>query len=120
MLRSPADRFVSDSLAALPNFVGTRVVKSSLIRLDQQPQSADRLRGKIVAIRAADPGYDWIFQCGIAGLVTAWGGANSHMAVRCVELDLPAAIGCGEAVFDRLLDGSQLLLDPLGRQLDSR
>ena len=120
VLRSPADRFVSDSLAALPNFVGTRVVKSSLIRLDQQPQSADRLRGKIVAIRAADPGYDWIFQCGIAGLVTAWGGANSHMAVRCVELDLPAAIGCGEAVFDRLLDGSQLLLDPLGRQLDSR
>jgi len=44
----------------------------------------------------ADPGWDWIFGHNIAGLITAWGGANSHMAIRAAELDLPAAIGVGE------------------------
>ncbi|MFQ5488998.1 MAG: PEP-utilizing enzyme, partial [Gammaproteobacteria bacterium] len=31
------------------------------------------------------------------------GGANSHMAIRCAEFGLPAAIGCGEQIYDRVL-----------------
>ena len=49
--------------------------------------------GSIVFIRSADPGYDWLFNRGIAGLVTEHGGANSHMAIRAAEFGLPAAIG---------------------------
>ena len=53
-------------------------------------------------IENADPGFDWIFAYPIAGLATKYGGANSHMAIRCAEFALPAAIGCGEQIFDRL------------------
>jgi len=57
--------------------------------------------GKIVLIESADPGYDWIFSRSILGLITRFGGANSHMAIRCAEFGLPAAIGCGEQIFER-------------------
>ena len=57
--------------------------------------------GKIVLIESADPGYDWIFSRPICGLITRYGGANSHMAIRCAEFELPAAIGCGEQIFER-------------------
>ena len=29
----------------------------------------------------------------IKGLITKYGGVNSHMAIRCAELSVPAAIG---------------------------
>ena len=32
-------------------------------------------------------------------LITKYGGANSHMAIRCSELNIPAAIGVGEKNF---------------------
>ena len=51
---------------------------------------------KIVLIENADPGFDWIFNKKIIALITKYGGANSHMAIRCNELKIPAAIGCGE------------------------
>ena len=44
---------------------------------------------KIIFIENADPGYDWLFGLGISGLVTKYGGANSHMAIRCAEFSLP-------------------------------
>ena len=57
------------------------------------------------------PGYDWIFSQQISGLITKYGGANSHMAIRCAEFDIPAAIGCGEQRYDALLDAKQIMLD---------
>ena len=56
----------------------------------------------MVVVENADPGYDWIFARAIAGLITMFGGANSHMAIRCAEFGLPAAIGCGEQLFGRV------------------
>ena len=58
------------------------------------------LSGKIVFVRSADPGYDFLFTKNIAGLVTQFGGANSHMAVRCAELEIPAVIGAGEKKYN--------------------
>jgi phosphohistidine swiveling domain-containing protein len=57
------------------------------------------IAGKIVFIKSADPGYDFLFTKNIGGLVTQFGGANSHMAIRCAELSLPAVIGAGEKNF---------------------
>lgn len=54
------------------------------------------LKGKIVCIENADPGYDWLFLHQIAGFITMYGGANSHMAIRSGELGIPAAIGVGK------------------------
>lgn len=69
------------------------------------------LSRKIVAIPSADPGYDFLFGMNIAGLVTAFGGPNSHMAIRAAEFQLPAAIGIGQGAFDQLADGALYLLD---------
>ena len=60
--------------------------------------------GKIVLIEGADPGYDWIFSKGIKGLITRFGGAASHMAIRCAEFGIPEAIGCGEVIYKDIKD----------------
>tara|TARA_B100000989_G_scaffold292306_1_gene268010 strand:+ start:2123 stop:4453 length:2331 start_codon:yes stop_codon:yes gene_type:complete len=54
------------------------------------------LNEKIVFIENADPGYDFLFSYNIKGLITKYGGANSHMAIRCLEENIPACIGIGE------------------------
>ena len=66
---------------------------------------------KIIFIENADPGYDWIFSYNIKGLVTKYGGVASHMAIRCAEFDIPAAIGCGVLKFDKLKNSKRILLD---------
>ena len=69
------------------------------------------IKNKIVMIENADPGFDWIFAHKISGLVTKYGGVNSHMAIRCAELDIPAAIGCGEKKFESLKGFKLICLD---------
>tara|TARA_B100000929_G_C15196330_1_gene314142 strand:- start:215 stop:517 length:303 start_codon:yes stop_codon:yes gene_type:complete len=66
---------------------------------------------KIILLENADPGYDWIFSYNLAGLITKYGGVASHMAIRCAELNLPAAIGCGEIFYEKLQHSSRVLLD---------
>jgi phosphohistidine swiveling domain-containing protein len=93
-----------------PNFIGNRSVEADVFVLTPDGGSAD-MEGKIVCIEGADPGYDWIFTRNIAGLITRYGGTNSHMAIRCAEYGLPAAIGCGEQVFETALTAKRLRLD---------
>lgn len=78
----------------------------------------NQLAGKIVCIPNADPGYDWLFAYPIAGLITAWGGANSHMAIRAGELGLPAIIGAGERSFRQWSAASCLHIDCAGRRVE--
>lgn len=75
------------------------------------------LGGKIVLIYAADPGYDYLFVKNIAGFITCYGGANSHMAIRASELNLPAAIGVGEEFFNKLLKANRIHLDCQSEQI---
>jgi len=93
-----------------PNFITHKKVTAACVRLNAA-ENAPALRGKIVLIENADPGFDWIFSQQIAGLITKYGGANSHMAIRCAEFGIPAAIGCGEQRFELFLGANQILLD---------
>lgn len=93
-----------------PNFITASKVSADAIYLGLH-QPTPELTGRIVLIENADPGYDWIFAQSIAGLVTKYGGANSHMAIRCAEFGIPAAIGCGEQRFDALSKANRLNLD---------
>ena len=91
-----------------PNFVtqGRCVGQPILIS-----NTSKEVRNRIVFIENADPGFDWIFSHEIEGLITAYGGANSHMAVRCKELNIPAAIGVGESLFNKYVASNSILLD---------
>jgi phosphoenolpyruvate-protein kinase (PTS system EI component) len=78
----------------------------------------EALSGAIVCIPNADPGFDWLFAYPIAGLITAWGGANSHMAIRAGELGLPAVIGAGEALYQRWAKAKRLYVDCAGKRVE--
>ena len=75
------------------------------------------LNGKIIILENADPGYDWIFSNKIGGLITKFGGANSHMAIRSAEFGLPAAIGVGEQLYRSYNRAAKLELDPAGETI---
>ena len=72
---------------------------------------------KIVCIQSADPGYDYLFSKKIGGLITCYGGANSHMAIRCAEMGIPAVIGCGEKSFAVYSKANSILIDALNKQV---
>ena len=93
-----------------PNFITASKVTAEVALLDAHHTRLE-LDGRIVLIENADPGYDWIFAQRIAGLVTKYGGANSHMAIRCAEFGIPAAIGCGEQRFEAFTGATHLQLD---------
>ncbi|MEB3212399.1 MAG: hypothetical protein VKL39_13655, partial [Leptolyngbyaceae bacterium] len=81
LLTEKSDLRVSVLGADQPNFIGTASVIAGCIDLDSQVTSGfSDVKGYIVMTRNADPGYDWLFASGIVGLVTLFGGANSHMA----------------------------------------
>jgi len=93
-----------------PNFITHKKITAASVRLSVGKTAPD-LTGKIVLIENADPGFDWIFAQQIGGLVTKYGGANSHMAIRCAEFGIPAAIGCGEQRFEVFINANQIHLD---------
>ncbi len=85
-----------------PNFVTHKVARGQCVKLGRHDSASVLTAGAIVLIENADPGFDWIFAHHIGGLVTKFGGTNSHMAIRCAEFGIPAAIGCGEQIFERI------------------
>lgn len=103
--------------ADLPNFIGRSRVIAPPLLIEEDSSTTAALPGKIVFLSRADPGFDWIFGHTIVGLVTQYGGANSHMAIRCAEHGIPGAIGVGEQRFKDLLRGREIELDPAGRTL---
>lgn len=92
-----------------PNFITEKTVEGETVALDIV--DTKDIEGKIVVIEKADPGYDWIFAKKIAGLVTKYGGVASHMAIRCAEFEIPAAIGCGDKIFSYAVEHSKLYMD---------
>lgn len=94
---------------ARPNFITSKVVEGEVVNLEEEPL-AD-ISGKIVAVTKADPGFEWIFAKGIKGFITKYGGAASHMAIRCAEFEIPAAIGCGEKIYSQVSKMSYIELD---------
>ena len=114
LIAAPEDVWAFEWPEAAPNFVTQKQVVAPVASCKDR----DELVGAIVCIPNADPGFDWLFAYPIAGLVTAWGGANSHMAIRAGELGLPAVIGAGEVLYRRWSDAERLLIDCAGRRVE--
>jgi len=103
------------SFEAKPNFITQKCLKGEVIDLERN--RTGNLKGKIVLLRKADPGFDWIFTRQIGALVTKYGGAGSHMAIRCAEFGIPAAIGCGDQIYNKISRWSELKLDCKRRKI---
>jgi glutamine kinase len=111
LVSSPSDIYIVPLLKSRANFVTSQRIQAPLHYVSDHALQTTKSAGKVVLIERADPGYDWVFLSPIAGLITKYGGSNSHMAIRCAELNIPAAIGCGEQMFDQLQRSASVLMD---------
>ena len=99
LLCDEMDFLVFQRMDSEPNYITNSTVTGQVIEIKGDGED---LSGKIVLTEQADPGYDWLFGHDIAGLITKYGGSNSHMAVRAAEFSLPAAIGVGDNLYEQL------------------
>ena len=105
-----------EMVEARPNFITSEIVTGAVVVLEDEESKRDDagavdVADKIVVIPKADPGYDWIFAKGIRGFITKYGGVASHMAIRCAEFNIPAAIGCGDVIYNYVTGLDKLTLD---------
>jgi phosphohistidine swiveling domain-containing protein len=114
LIAAPEDVWGFEWPETAPNYITQKQITAPVVGCGDKAV----LAGAIVCIPNADPGFDWLFSYPIAGLVTAWGGANSHMAIRAGELGLPAVIGAGEVLYRRWSSAQRLHLDCSGRRVE--
>jgi hypothetical protein len=107
---SKKDIYYFEEKKASPTFITNKKIISKFTILGKMSKKSD-LNDKIICIENADPGYDFIFNYKINGLITAFGGPNSHMSIRCNEFSIPAAIGVGELKFKQLNKNNTLYLN---------
>lgn len=101
---------------AMPSYITNSVVKARVCVLERLGVKAD-VRGALVLLPNADPGYDFLFHSGAVGIITKVGGPASHMCIRSIELQMPACIGCGEGVYQKLATAHSAVLDCGTRQI---
>ncbi len=92
------------------NYITDFKVTSNVLNISNL-KNLGKTQNQIILIENADPGYDFLFSNNISGLITKYGGSNSHMAIRCMELGIPAIIGIGEKKYNELLGAKKLFID---------
>lgn len=100
-------------------YITKKRVKSDIVVINSLnlKTTQSNLKGKLVVIPNADPGFDFLFHSGIKGLITRSGGPASHMCIRSIELGVPSCIGCGEDIFTKLVQVNNAVLDCLNHQI---
>ena len=115
LITGPIDVGFFVSPRILPNYITQKKIHGLVVSGNE---IFGEISGKIALIESADPGFDWIFGKGICGLITAYGGVNSHMAIRANELGIPAIIGIGEKQFQIFRSKSSIFIDCLNRKFE--
>ena len=113
LICSQKDVTIIPLLLSRPNFITRKSINGRIVILKDDDKTIPSINNKIVVTERADPGFDWIFSKNIKGLITKYGGSNSHMSIRCAEFQIPAAIGCGEQIFDRVIKAHRIEIDCL-------
>lgn len=109
ILTKESDFYCFEKISSKPNFITLNKITSNIIILNNK--NFESLKNAIVLIPQADPGFDWLFGYDIGGIITQYGGANSHMAIRAAEMGIPSAIGVGDLLYDQLSRMKQVELD---------
>ena len=99
---------------AIPNFITHKKITANVVGY----KNKNKLKGSIVCIPYADPGFDWIFSHKIKGLITAWGGSNSHMAIRAAEQGIPSVIGAGEILYNKYSSAKKISIDCINKKVE--
>ena len=110
IILKPEDLYINEQRDSLGNFITTKTI-SGKVKFYNSLDDIKHLENRIVLIENADPGYDFLFSKNIKGLITKYGGQNSHMSIRSAELRLPACIGVGDAKFEKFKHMKYLTLD---------
>ena len=101
------------------SFFGTNLINGNIFFLNENlslSKQIKNLNNKIICIYNADPGFDFIFSKNILGLVTCYGGSNSHMAIRCSEMNISSMIGVGQNNFGKIINSKKIIIDPLAKK----
>ena len=114
LITQPDDVWAFEWPISSPNFITQKQVQGEVYLISGDLEG---IVGSIVCIPSADPGFDWLFSYPIAGLITAWGGANSHMAIRAGESGIPAVIGAGELQYRKWSEATLLQIDCAARNV---
>lgn len=101
---------------AMPSYITNAIVKARVCVLERLGVKAD-VKSALVVLPNADPGYDFLFHSGAVGIITKVGGPASHMCIRSIELQMPACIGCGEGMYQKLASAHAAVLDCHSRQI---
>ena len=101
-IKNDKDLYYQEQKSKSGNYITTKISHGEIVYI-KNIKNFNALHNKIVFLENADPGYDFIFSYNIKGLITEYGGSNSHMSIRCLELGIPAIIGIGSREFKNLL-----------------
>lgn len=99
------------------NYITEKKISGDIISFNKNTK-LEELNNKIVLIENADPGFDFLFSYNLKGLITKYGGANSHMAIRCMETDLPSITGIGDRAYNMLNKSKKIYIDCLNKKLE--
>ena len=116
IIKSPRDLYIQVKKFDKINYISDKKITSKVINYNKNLRKNDY--NGIICIENADPGYDFLFSKNIKGLVTKYGGLNSHMAIRCSELNLPALIGVGEKNFNKIIEHKSLNIDCITKKIE--
>ena len=72
------DVYIKKDFIREGNYITSKRVEGKIVDL-RKIKNFNLLENKIILLENADPGYDFIFSKKIKGLITCFGGANSHM-----------------------------------------
>ncbi len=98
---NPNSVYCFEKSQAKGNFITNKVIIGKILAYNKDVNKV-MFKNNIILIENADPGFDFLFGLGIKGLITRYGGVNSHMAIRCLEENIPACIGIGEDNFEKI------------------
>ena len=103
------DLDVIDIDEEIPDYLTDKCVSGEVAYYDEG-HDVD-VAGKIVLLSKVTLAYDWIFTKDIKGIITKKDSKDSRIAKRCRELNIPAALGCGEKLFNAVLLMNSVELD---------